>query len=342
MFKHTRTSTPKILKIRTGKELLIPKASPLRPNSASSSPVTQAGLDTLNFISAGTSSYAQSALLAGMATTQQVNMARAVNAAVTIPNLANQIPNAIRACQNDPLSSACLIQAGSTTLTAIGGISDAVYSGRQIKPWIASEIEESSKLYAFNPRLKPKSNTPSGLYQRELTEVKKVTDTYLDYGRQLREGYVDARMGRPEGLYDIAREAGYEIEEIRFGDQFLNTRNQMEKITPGNAVRLGQGNKLYVGSASGSFEPSAAMDLCHDVATCLLGGKVIRDNGVAEIRPSTIQDITEVSIERMTLEEMRAAGLLTNQNMVPSTWLLDALIHQKIKYRSVKYLPFGR
>ena len=109
--------------------------------------LVNAGLATINFATAGMSSKAQGAMQAAKITgfgiqraTQQMTIARAANALATIPNLAVQAPAAIQVCRENPFSTACLIQGGSTAMMAAGGLSDAIFTGKTALSSIADKL----------------------------------------------------------------------------------------------------------------------------------------------------------------------------------------------------------
>jgi hypothetical protein len=184
-----------------------------------------------------------------------------------------------------------------------------------------------------------KEGIEPSLKERELNSIRNLRDKIVQWGHQLSKAYDEHSV---DGFYQIARKVGFSPKEVPLRTSFLNAKGIEDFLTPGNPVRIGQGNILYVGVENGKVTDFD--ELAHDVGACVLGGKLTGPQRTGLIHAATLNEVSWRSIrktytypELLDLEVIREGKQADLR--IGTTYLLDAILFRKtFPFRAIKYV----
>jgi len=210
-----------------------------------------------------------------------------------------------------------------------------VYSGSSLKSIYFFSENKNDKISL----MEIKEGIEPSLKQRELNSLKNVRDKIAQHGHRLSAAYHDRSI---ESFYEIAKDVGFNPQEVPLGTSFVNARGQNDLLTRENSVRIGQGNRLFVGT---EHERVFSLDdLAHDVGACVLGGKLTGPDRVGLIHAATLNEVAWRSIRKTyTYQELLDLQVIKEGKQgdlrVAPTFLLDAIVYQKtFPFKAIKYV----
>lgn len=170
--------------------------------------------------------------------------------------------------------------------------------------------------------------------------IEKVLSAYKEYGSYIRN---KGKEGDVDSLMKLADKLGYKPQLVTLNSEEVVVREAKGwvkmPLTTENSVRIGPKNELYIGVSSAGTVNIA--DLCHDLGACVMGGKVQKYSAY-------------ITLEALQLTNAKSQGGITSnsdirkfigtrrigsEELIPNTWLFDALVTGGYESRNIKYLP---